>query len=229
MLEEDSDNNKSDEETIFDDQSSVSNISDISSDEEWCKYCPSDVSSSSDKDEESSRNNPVQFSRNGEFWNPLLSARSVCTNPSNIVLVKPEFNPALRHKAAASPYEYWKLIIDNSMLKTIQAHTTREAKKRNSDFELSPEKLEAFIGLQYIRGIYGKGHPVEFLWNKEYGPKMLCNTMARDCFVKIKRFLRFDNKDRPRQRMENDKFVHIREILKLLLPTIFVTTGRNGV
>ena len=114
------------------------------------------------------------------------------------------------------------------MLKTIQAHTTKEAKKRNSGFELSLEKLEAFVGLQYIRGIYGKGHPVEFLRNKEYCPKMLCNIMARDCFTKIKRFLRFDNKDRRRQRMENDKFVHIREILKLLLLTVFITTRRNG-
>ena len=71
------------------------------------------------------------------------------------------------------------------MLKTIQAHTTSEAKKQNLDFELSPEKVEAFIGLQYIRQIYDKRHPVEFLWNKEYGPKMFCNTMARGCCAKI--------------------------------------------
>ena len=154
--------------------------------------CPSNVSSSSDEDEESPRNTPVQFSRIGKTWTPLLSAISVCTNPSNIVRIKPKVNPALPHKAAASLYECWKLFIDNSMLKTIQAHTPREAKKRNSDFKLSLEKLEAFIGLQYIREISGKQHLDEFLWNSEYGPKMFCNTMARDCFVKIKRFLRFD-------------------------------------
>ena len=50
------------------------------------------------------------------------------------------------------------------MLKTIQEHTIREAKKKkNPNFELSLEKLEAFIGLQYLRGIYGKRLPVEFL------------------------------------------------------------------
>ena len=116
---------------------------------------------------------------------PLISARSVRPNPSNILRVKPGVNPAFRHKAAASPYECWKLFIDNLMLKTKQAHTTREAKKRNLDFELSLEKLEAFMGLHYASEIYGKLHPVEFLWNKEYGRKMFCNTMARDCFVKI--------------------------------------------
>ena len=136
MLEENFDSNKSDEETISDNQPSVSHLSDISIDEENM-YCPSDISSSSDEDEESSRYTPVQLSRNGETWTPLLSARSVRTNPSNIVSEKPGVTPALRHKAAATPYECWKLFIDDSMLKTIQAHATREAKKRNSNFELS--------------------------------------------------------------------------------------------
>ena len=38
--------------------------------------------------------------------------------------------------------------------------------------------------------------------------------MERDCFAKIKIFLRFDNKDSRRHRMENDKFLHIQEILE---------------
>ena len=82
------------------------------------------------------------------------------------------------------------------MLKCMQAHTTRKTKKSNLIFVLSLEKLEAFIALQYLRRIYGKKHLVEFLWNKNYGPKMFCDTMARDSFVEIKRFLKFDNKDR---------------------------------
>ena len=134
MFEEDSDNNELDEKTISDDQPSVSSVSDISSDKKDM-YCPSDVSSSSDEDEESPLNTPVQFSRNCETWTSLLSARSVRTNPSKIARVKPGVNPALRHKAAASPYECLKLFIDNSMVKTIQAHTTREAKKQHLDFD----------------------------------------------------------------------------------------------
>ena len=78
-------------------------------------------------------------------------------------------------------------------MKTIQEHTIKEVKKKNLNFELSLGKLEAFIRLQYLMGIYGKRHPVDFLWNKEYRRKMFCNIMARNCFVEIKRFLRFDN------------------------------------
>ena len=127
MLEEDFGNDESDGETISDDQPSVSSIFDISSDEEDM-YWPNDVSSPSDEDEESPRNNLVQFSRNGETWNSLLSARLVRTNQSNIVRVKPGVNPVLRHKDAANIYECCKLFTENSMLKTIQAHTTRETK-----------------------------------------------------------------------------------------------------
>ena len=61
--------------------------------------------SSSEKDEETTRNASVQFSRNGETWSPSLSARSVRTNPSNIVRVEPRVNPALRNMAATSPYD----------------------------------------------------------------------------------------------------------------------------
>ena len=38
--------------------------------------------------------------------------------------------------------------------------------------------------------------------------------MSRDCFREVKRFIRFDNKDRRRQRLIDDKFVHIREPLE---------------
>ena len=61
ILEEDSDNDELDKETISDDQHSLSSISDISSDEEDL-YRPSDSSSSSDEDQESTRNASQQFS-----------------------------------------------------------------------------------------------------------------------------------------------------------------------
>ena len=55
ILEENSDNDESDEETISDDRHLLSSISDISNDEEHlCR--PSDSSSSSDEDQESTRN-----------------------------------------------------------------------------------------------------------------------------------------------------------------------------
>ena len=76
------------------------------------------------------------------------------------------------------------------------------------------EKLEAFIGLQYVRGIYGKSHPLRFLVNKTYGPRIFPETMSRACFMEVNRFLRFVNTDQRSQRLTTDKFVHIRETLE---------------
>ena len=38
--------------------------------------------------------------------------------------------------------------------------------------------------------------------------------MARDCIVEIKKFIRFDKKNRRGQRLTEDKFVHIPEQLE---------------
>lgn len=75
-------------------------------------------------------------------------------------------------------------------------------------------ELEAFIGLTYLRGIYGKNHPVSFLWDKSYGPAIFRDTLARDRYKEILRYLRFDQKDTRCQR-QGDKLMHIREIFQI--------------
>ena len=172
-------------------------------------------SSSGDEEEELLGNSSSQQqATNGVGWNPLFRARAGQANASNIFRVKTGVHPAIQNRAGASPYDGWKLFVDNAMLKSIQDHTVRETIKTNPDFTLSRDKLEAFIGLQYARGIYGKHHSIDFLWNKTYGPKLFSDTMSRDCFREVKRFIRFDNKDRRPQRLIDDKFVHIREPLE---------------
>ena len=58
---------------------------------------------------------------------------------------------------------------------------------------VSSDLLEAFIALQYARGIYGKGHSLDFLWNEMYGPKIFPETMPQNMFKSILRLLRFDD------------------------------------
>ena len=132
----------------------------------------------------------------------------------NVFRVKPGVHPTVRRRASISPNECWKLFIDNNMLRAIQTHTNRKARKIDPNFSLTMEQLEAFIALQYTRGIYGKHHSVHFLWKKTNGLSIFRNTMARDCFLEIKKFIRFDNKGRRRQRLTKDKFVYIREQLE---------------
>ena len=118
---------------------------------------------------------------------------------------KPGDHTAIRRIASITLYECRKLFIDNNMVRAIQTHTNREARKIDPNFSLTREQLEAFIALQYTRGIYEKHHSVHFLWKKTYGSSIFRDTMARDCFLGIKK---------RRQRLTEDKFVHIPEQLE---------------
>ena len=111
----------------------------------------------------------------------------------------------------------WKLFIDESIFRQVQNYTVIEARKQNSQWGVSPYLLEAFIALQYARGIYGKGHSLDFLWNEMHGPKIFCETMPRNTFKSILRFLRFDDKSTRRGQLDTDKFTHIREIFEKFL------------
>ena len=108
----------------------------------------------------------------------------------------------------------WKLFIDESIFRQFQNYTVIEARKQNSQWGVSSDLLEAFIALQYARGIYGKGHSLDFLWNEMYGPKIFRETMPRNTFKSILHFLRFDDKSTRRGRLDTDKLTQIREIFE---------------
>ena len=96
-------------------------------------------------------------------------------------------------------------------------YTNKEAQRRGDDqFTVSLADLEMFIGLQYARGIYAKGHPVAFLWSKRYGIPIFYENMGRDYFLKILKYLRFDDKpNRVRSGPHADKFALIRQVFEL--------------
>ena len=151
--------------------------------------------SDSSFDDGNSSGNVIQpqlhTSTNGVTWSSLLIARVKPATAANVFQVKPGVHPVIWHRASISPYECWMLFIDNNMLRAIQTHTNREARKIDPNFSLMMEQLEAFIALQYTRDIYGKHHSVHLLWKKTYGPSIFRGTTARDCFLEIKKFIRF--------------------------------------
>ena len=94
--------------------------------------------------------------------------------------------------SSRSPYDVWKHFISKHILRMICKHTNEEAQRRGDDqFTVSLADLETFIGLQYARGIYGKDHPVAFLWSKRYGIPIFYKDMSRDYFLTTLKCLRF--------------------------------------
>ena len=104
----------------------------------------------------------------------------------------------------------------------IQARTLEKAKLQNDDeFQLSIDKLHAFVGLCIIRGeIKGRVEPLHSFWDTDYGRRIFTETMSRNKFLKILRFIRFDDKrTRPRRR-ENDKYAPIRDLWKTVMNNV---------
>ena len=84
----------------------------------------------------------------------------------NVFTAKPEVPRDVA--SSRSPYDVWKHFISEHILRMICRYTNEEAQQRGDEqFTVSLAKLETFIELQYAREIYGKDHPVSFLWSKK--------------------------------------------------------------
>jgi hypothetical protein len=188
----------------------------------------SEKSSDSDNDSDSifdvsdsmsstrSRPNPAQaIGRDGTTWISATTSSSSGRTPAhNVFNATPGCRPSIA-SSVASPYDAWKHYLDESILRQIVKYTNEEAKRQGEeDFLLTLSELEAFIALQYARGLYGKNHPVSFLWNSEYGIKIFGKTIARDRFLKILKYLRFDDKLKRQRGANMDQFLPIREVFE---------------
>ena len=96
----------------------------------------------------------------------------------------------------------------------IQNRTLEEATLQgDKEFQTSIKKLDAFIGLCIIRGeIKNRGEPPCSFWNSNYGRLIFRETMARNKFVDILLYIRFDDKRARARRRKNDEHASIRDL-----------------
>ena len=140
--------------------------------------------------------------------NPVSSGRA---GAHIVFTAKPEVPRDVA--SSRSPYDVWIHFISEHILRMIYRYTNEEAQRRGDEqFTVSQAELETFIGLQYARGIYGKDYPVAFLWSKWYGIPIFYENISRDNFLKILKYLRFDEKpNRVRSGPGADEFAPIRQ------------------
>lgn len=70
----------------------------------------------------------------------------------------------------------------------------------------------AFIAVQFCRGVYCCGVPIRSMWSEKYNIAIVSSLMSRNKFVKIMKFLRFDDKETRPERINEDKFAMVRSI-----------------
>lgn len=96
--------------------------------------------------------------------------------------------------------------------------TNEAAQSSCEGWSCSESDIEKFIGLLYLRGVmHQRNFPLDLMWSKEMGSGAFTNTMSRDRFRSIKRYLRFDHKSTRRQRLSSDKFCMISFVLQRLV------------
>ncbi|XP_066943494.1 piggyBac transposable element-derived protein 4-like [Macrobrachium rosenbergii] len=100
------------------------------------------------------------------------------------------------------------LFIDSYIIDHIVKCTETEArlKLNTQDWKTSKEEIYQLIGIMYARGLLAKGQPVDQIWSKKWGIKYFSDTMSRNRYKELLRFIRFDIRSTRSERLTSDKF-----------------------
>lgn len=104
------------------------------------------------------------------------------------------------------------LIFDMTMIRLIVNSTNTNSQSIEPNLKFTEEDIFAFIGILFCRGVVSPNCGVKAMWSKLYGTPLISQFMVRSKFLKIMKFLRFDDKTTRSNRVANDKFCMIREL-----------------
>ncbi|XP_071746194.1 piggyBac transposable element-derived protein 4-like [Lepeophtheirus salmonis] len=101
--------------------------------------------------------------------------------------------------------------IDNYFIDHIVKCTIVEArsKLKNDVWTTSKREILQLIAIMYARGILAKGQPTEVIWSRKLGINLFRNTIPRDRYKELLRYIRFDIRSTRSQKLQNDKFALI--------------------
>ena len=170
------------------------------------------------------QNNTTSFATSdGITWdllnpNQKNSGRRSCYN----VITKAFGPPAQAHRSIIKELvrSAWDLFIDESMLRPIQRCTEEEAQRvlQIDDWCVSLHELHSFLTIVYARGAHKATKiKIHALWNRLWGIPIISETMARNRFIEMMRFLRFDYKQTRSYRLATDKLALISTIWNIFV------------
>ncbi|XP_051956395.1 piggyBac transposable element-derived protein 4-like isoform X1 [Xyrauchen texanus] len=174
----------------------------------------SDSDSESDSEIECAGDSFQEVARDGTVWvdqnlgNPRGRAQEAN------MMREPRGPTSYAKGKITSPLSSLLCLIDSEMWQNIQKYTDAEAGRNNAEkFKLTDDELKAFVGLVYLRGVVGsKSMRLDDFWSKEFGHSFFKETMSRQKFRDIMRYLRFDDKSTRAARLVTDRFAMISEI-----------------
>ena len=140
----------------------------------------------------------VEKGKDGTVWMVLQPSEHPGRRQSQNVLTEAAGPTVHTKRNIEDALTAFLCIFDVGMLKHIRDCTVAEAHRHRGDssWDLTVAELKAFIALLYIRGAQGaKNMELDSLWSEKWGFPFFKETMARNRFREIMRFLRFDKKE----------------------------------
>ena len=153
-----------------------------------------------------------EIARDGTVWKRMAFGEELPGRLSqqNILKELPGPTPyAKRNIEDESATSAFKLLIDEPLLRHIQRSTVAEARLQLDDntWNMSLAELDAFVAILYARGALGaKGTSVKDMWDTTWGAAFFRETMPRNRFLEIMKYLRFDLRTTRSVRLQADKF-----------------------
>ncbi|XP_035225882.1 peroxisomal acyl-coenzyme A oxidase 1-like [Stegodyphus dumicola] len=133
-------------------------------------------------------------------------------------------NEKYTSSSGTNPASAWRLMVSESMVKHIQSCTIAEAQcqlRNDSNWHVTLEDLDVFFALLYARGALGHSKLCAYdLWNKNWGSPVFKETMPRNRFRDIMRYLRFDVRSTRADRLATNKFALASETWYKLMETL---------
>lgn len=142
----------------------------------------------------------MEKGKDGTVWTILQSTERPGRRQSQNVLTEAAGPTAHAKRNIEDALTAFLCLFDDGMLKHIRDCTVAEAHQHRGDssWDLTVAELKAFIALLYIRGAQGaKNMDLGSLWSEKWGFPFFKETIARNRFREIMRFLRFDEKRNP--------------------------------
>lgn len=176
------------------------------------------VSSSESEDEEPGEIEPLpncqSTAKDGMVWSQIPTGTNRGRAALRNVMRDAPGPTRLAKDNISSALTSFLCLLDTQMLDNILKYTEAEAGRSDADgFNLTLDELKAFVGLLYLRGITGgKSMCLEDYWSADLGFPIFRETMSRQRFRSIMKYLRFDDKPTRNARLEKDKFALISEI-----------------
>ncbi|XP_062865170.1 piggyBac transposable element-derived protein 4-like [Trichomycterus rosablanca] len=138
-------------------------------------------------------------------------------------LLQNEFSTDVTFHERAGPSEYAKRRITSrlqsflclfsmEMLRIITDCTVHEARRTTECWSLSVSELMAFIASLFLRATLCPIGAMIESWSENYAVPAIKETMCRDRYKEIMRYLRFDNKDTRAERVKTDRFAAVSDI-----------------